>query len=156
MPVYLPVMQTATSSALRERLYRAHVTRASEQSELEQRDKLDNSPVIRDILALRQEEAQLLGYANHAEVSLATKMAPSPDEVLRFLRELAQRARPYAQRDVAQMRAFAAEHLGLAHPQPWDWTFIAEITGARAESLVPAERREETAAILSRTASGSG
>ncbi len=126
MPVYLPVMQTATSSALRERLYRAHVTRASEQSELEQRDKLDNSPVIRDILALRQEEAQLLGYANHAEVSLATKMAPSPDEVLRFLRELAQRARPYAQRDVAQMRAFAAEHLGLAHPQPWDWTFIAE------------------------------
>jgi len=123
MPCYLPVMQYAQDRDLRATLYRAHVTRASD---LWQDPALDNTPLIAQIMDLRQEEARLLGYANAAEVSLAPKMAQSPDEVLHFLRDLAQRARPSAERDVADMRAFAREHLGLSDPQPWDWSFIAE------------------------------
>jgi len=126
MPCYLPVMQFAHSSALRETLYRAYVTRASDQSTSEQRDVQDNSPLLREILALRQEEAELLGYANYAQVSLATKMAESPEQVMQFLRDLAQRARPYAERDVAEMREFAARELDLHDPQPWDWAYIGE------------------------------
>lgn len=128
MPCYLPIMQFAHSSALREKLYRAYATRASDQSEAVQNGKTeqDNTPYVQEILALRQEEAQLLGYANYAEVSLAAKMAQSPAEVMHFLRDLAQRARPYAEQDVAEMRAFAAEHLNLQDPQPWDWPYIGE------------------------------
>ena len=125
MPCYLPVMQFATSSALRERLYRAYVTRASDQAEGDA-TQFDNSANIAEILALRLEEAQLLGYANFGEVSVVPKMAQSPLEVTRFLRDLAVRAKPYAQKDVADLRAFAAEHLALADPQPWDWSFIGE------------------------------
>ena len=123
MPCYLPIMQYAQSSGLREKLYRAYVTRASDQAD---KPEQDNTALIQEILALRQEEADLLGYANFAEVSLANKMATSPDHVVAFLRDLAQRARPSAERDVAEMRAFAAEQLGLSDPQPWDWTFIGE------------------------------
>jgi len=126
MPVYLPIMQCATSSALREQLYRAYVTRASDLSPLPQRAELDNGPIMAELLQLRHEEAQLLGFDNAAQASLATKMAPSPQAVVEFLQELAQRARPHAEQDVAAMRAFAREHLGLNDPQPWDWTFIAE------------------------------
>nr|WP_315225322.1 M3 family metallopeptidase [uncultured Albidiferax sp.] len=125
MPCYLPVMQFATSSALRERLYRAYVTRASDQAEGDA-TQFDNSAIINEILALRLEEAQLLGYANFGEVSVVPKMAKSPLEVTRFLRDLAVRAKPYALKDVADLRAFAAEHLALADPQPWDWSFIGE------------------------------
>jgi len=126
MPCYLPIMQFAHRSDLRETLYRAYVTRASELADSAQRDAQDNGPLMREILQLRQEEAQLLGFANHAEVSLATKMAPSPQHVMQFLRDLARRARPYAERDVAEMRSFAAQELGIADPQPWDWTYIGE------------------------------
>ncbi|MBC7681402.1 MAG: M3 family metallopeptidase, partial [Ferruginibacter sp.] len=125
MPCYLPVMQFATSSALRERLYRAYVTRASDQAEGDA-TQFDNSAIIAEILALRREEAQLLGYANFGEVSVVPKMAKSPLEVTRFLRDLAVRAKPYALKDVADLRAFAAEHLALTDPQPWDWSFIGE------------------------------
>ncbi|MEO5797598.1 MAG: M3 family metallopeptidase [Rhodoferax sp.] len=125
MPCYLPVMQFATSSALRERLYRAYVTRASDQAEGDGA-QFDNSAIIAEILALRREEAQLLGYANFGEVSVVPKMAKSPLEVTRFLRDLAVRAKPYALKDVADLRAFAAEHLALTDPQPWDWSFIGE------------------------------
>ncbi|MDH0363295.1 M3 family metallopeptidase [Comamonas aquatica] len=125
MPCYLPVMQFAHSSALREKLYRAYVTRASDQAEGDA-VQYDNAPLIKEILALRLEEAQLLGYANFAEVSLVPKMAQSPQQVIGFLRDLAQRARPYAEKDVADLRAFAAKELGLSDPQPWDWTYIAE------------------------------
>jgi len=125
MPSYLPVMQFAHSSTLRERLYRAHVTRASDQGPEEFR-KFDNTELIREILALRKEEAQLLGYQNFGEVSVVTKMAKSPEEVIRFLRDLGTRARPYAEKDVLDMRAFAREHLGLSDPQPWDWSYIGE------------------------------
>jgi oligopeptidase A len=125
MPSYLPVMQFATRSALRERLYRAYATRASDQAEGDAK-RFDNTQNIRDILALRQEEARLLGYANFAEVSLVPKMAKSPAEVIAFLRDLARRARPYAEKDVADLRTFAAEHLGLPDPQPWDWAYASE------------------------------
>ena len=125
MPCYLPAMQFATSSPLRERLYRAYVTRASNQAEGDA-VKFDNSAIIREILALRREEAQLLGYANFGEVSVVPKMAKSPLEVTRFLRDLGARARPYALKDVADLRTFAAEHLGLADPQPWDWAYVGE------------------------------
>jgi oligopeptidase A len=122
MPSYLPVMQFAHSSALRERLYRAYVTRASDQGD----PKFDNSALIREILALRQEEAGLLGFRNFGEVSLVAKMADSPRQVIGFLRDLAAKARPYGERDVADMRSFAAEKLGLQDPQAWDWSYIGE------------------------------
>ncbi|AVS81616.1 oligopeptidase A [Paracidovorax avenae] len=125
MPCYLPVMQFAESSALREKLYRAYVTRASDQAEGDAR-RFDNSALIREILALRQEEARLLGYANFGEVSVVAKMADSPREVIDFLRDLARRARPYAEKDVADLRDFAAKHLGIADPQSWDWPYISE------------------------------
>lgn len=125
MPCYLPVMQFARSSRLRETLYKAYVTRASDQAAGDAL-KFDNSANIREILALRQEEAQLLGYATFADLSLVTKMAKTPAEVIAFLRDLAHRARPYAEKDVADLRAFAAQELGLADPQPWDWSYISE------------------------------
>ena len=125
MPCYLPVMQFAQSSTLREKLYRAYVTRASDQS-VGDAQRFDNTALIQDILALRQEEAQLLGYANFAEVSLVPKMAESPAKVIHFLRDLAARAKPFAQKDVADLKAYAAEHLGLTDPQAWDWPYIGE------------------------------
>jgi oligopeptidase A len=125
LPCYLPVMQFATSGALRERLYRAYSTRASDQAEGEAR-KYDNTAVMHQILALRREEAQLLGYANFGELSLVPKMADTPTQVIQFLRTLAAKAHPFAERDLADLRAFAAEHLGIGDPQPWDWTYIGE------------------------------
>ena len=125
MPCYLPVMQFATSSALREKLYHAYVTRASDQAGGDAA-RFDNTAVMGEILALRKEEAQLLGYGNFGQVSLVSKMAQSPEQVIHFLRDLAHRARPFAEKDVADLRAFAAEHLGLANPQSWDWPYISE------------------------------
>ena len=125
MPSYLPVMQFADSSALREMLYRAYTTRASDQAP-EEFSGFDNSGIMREILALRLEESQLLGYRNFGEVSVVAKMAKSPEEVIAFLRDLAQRARPYALKDVADLRTFAAEKLGNTDPQPWDYAYIGE------------------------------
>lgn len=125
MPSYLPVMQFAHSSALREKLYRAYTTRASDQAPAEFA-KFDNSAVMREILSLRLEESKLLGYQNFGEVSVVPKMAESPEEVITFLRDLARRARPYAEKDVADLRAFAAESLGQTDPQPWDYAYIGE------------------------------
>lgn len=122
MPSYLPVMQFGHNRTLRERLYRAYVTRASDQGD----PKFDNTELVREILALRREEAQLLGYANFGEVSVVPKMAESPQQVVQFLRDLALRARPYALKDVEDMRVFAAEHLGTQDPQAWDWAYIGE------------------------------
>ncbi len=122
MPSYLPVMQFARSGALRERLYRAYVTRASEFGDA----AFDNTPLITEILALREEEAKLLGYCNFGELSVVPKMAESPAQVVKFLRDLAAKARPYGLRDVAELREFAAKELGIADPQPWDWSYIGE------------------------------
>ena len=125
MPCYLPVMQFARSSSLRETLYRAYVTRASDLATGDAA-RFDNSAIIRDILALRQEEAQLLGHANFGELSLVPKMADAPATVIHFLRDLAHKARPFAQQDVTDLRQFAAAQLDLQDPQPWDWTYIGE------------------------------
>ena len=125
LPSYLPVMQFAHDGALRQRLYRAYVTRASDQAEGDAK-KFDNAPLIQGILALRKEEAQLLGYANFGEVSVVAKMAESPRQVIDFLRQLAAKARPYAERDMADLRAFAKDELKLADPQPWDWAYVGE------------------------------
>jgi oligopeptidase A len=117
-PVYLPVMQYAENRALRETLYRAYVTRASEAGKPE----WDNTAAMREIVALRHEEALLLGYANFAEVSLAPKMASTPAEVIAFLRDLAARARPFAERDLAELREFAAG----APLEAWDVAYWSE------------------------------
>lgn len=117
-PVYLPVMQYAESRELREKLYRAYVTRASESGKPE----WDNTAAMREIVALRQEEARLLGYASFAEVSLAPKMASSPAEVITFLRDLASRARPFAEKDLAELRDFAK-----GQPlESWDVSYWSE------------------------------
>lgn len=125
MPVYLPVMQFAHSSALREKLYRAYVTRASDQAEGDGA-KFDNSAIMGELLALRHEEAQLLGHRHFADVSLVPKMAQSPEQVMGFLRDLAAKARPFAERDLADMREFARAELGLNDPQAWDWPYVGE------------------------------
>ncbi|WP_432731354.1 M3 family metallopeptidase [Variovorax sp. W6] len=122
MPCYLPVMQFAKSSALREKLYRAYVTRASEFGD----SAFDNTPLITEILALREEEAGLLGYRNYGELSVVPKMAESPEQVVKFLRDLAAKAKPYGERDLADLRVFAAEQLSITDLQPWDWSYIGE------------------------------
>jgi len=125
MPCYLPVMQFASSSALRQTLYRAYVTRASDQADTNL-SQFDNTDIINELLALRLEEAKLLGYPNFGTLSVVPKMADSPEQVVTFLRDLAQRARPFAEQDLADLRAFAKEHLNLTEPQAWDWPYISE------------------------------
>ena len=122
MPVYLPVMQYATDRALREQLYRAYVSRASELGPAER----DNGPLMRELLQLRAEEAALLGHASYGHQSLVPKMAESPQQVLDFLRDLAQRARPHAERDLAELRGFAADTLDWVDLQAWDLAFVSE------------------------------
>ena len=121
-PSYMPVLQYADDRALRERLYHAYVTRASEFGDA----RLDNTPLIAEIVALRREIAQLLGFRNYAEYSLEPKMAESPAQVLEFLRELAARAKPYAQQDLAELEAFARKELGMAKLEAWDMAYAAE------------------------------
>jgi oligopeptidase A len=122
MPVWMPVMQYAKDRALREQLYRAYVTRASELGPAER----DNSALMQELLQLRQEEAVLLGYPSYAELSLVPKMAKSAAQVTDFLRDLAHRARPFAERDLAELKSFAAEHLALPDLQPWDLYYASE------------------------------
>ena len=123
MPCYLPVQTYADDRALRETLYHANAVRASE---LADNDALDNSALIDRILALRAELAALLGFPSYAAYSLATKMADTPDEVLHFLRDLAARAKPHAQRDRAELETFAREHLGLETVEAWDLAYASE------------------------------
>lgn len=122
MPSYLPVMQYADSRRLRAALYRAYVTRASEFGP----PALNNAPLMRRLLELRQEEARMLGYVNFAEVSLTPKMAESVKQVLAFLRDLAAKARPFAEKDLAELREFAAKTLGLPALEAWDYAYAAE------------------------------
>ncbi len=122
MPSYLPVMQYADNRALREQIYRAYVTRASEFGKAE----FDNTPLIAGILKLRREAAELLGFNSYAQVSLEAKMADSPTDVLKFLDELGSRARPYAEKDFDELKAFARDELGIADLQAWDNTYASE------------------------------
>ncbi len=121
-PVYQPVMQYATGRVLRARLYKAYVTRASELGPA----ALDNTPLMRELIALRQEAAQLLGHSTYADMSLVPKMARNPAEVNAFLQDLAQRAKPFAERDMQALREFAAGELGLPALEAWDIAFVSE------------------------------
>ncbi len=121
-PSYLPVLQYADDRALRETVYKANVTRASEFGDA----KLDNTPLIDRILALRAEEAALLGYDSFACVSLVPKMAKTPEEVQQFLDDLALRAKPFAERDMRELGAFARESLDLQVLEAWDTLYASE------------------------------
>jgi oligopeptidase A len=125
MPCYQPVMQYADDRNLREEMYRANVTRASAESR-GGKPELDNDANIAGILALRAEGAKLLGYATYADLSLATKMAASPSEALAFLDDLAARARPFAERDMQELRDFARAELGLPELLAWDIPYASE------------------------------
>ena len=122
MPCYLPVMQYAQDRELRKTLYQAYATRASEQGAKE----FDNSTLIEQALALRAEEAKLLGFQHFAELRLQTRMANNDLEVTDFLRQLAQRAKPFAERDLAELKTYAKNELGLAGLEPWDIAFASE------------------------------
>ncbi len=123
-PSVQAVLTHADDRGLRERVYAAYQTRASDQGP--NANEFDNSARIEKILALRHEAARLLGFHDAAEESLATKMAPSPDVVFSFLHDLAARAKPVAQRELEELRAFAAGELGIADLQPWDVGYAAE------------------------------
>ncbi|MFL9895595.1 MULTISPECIES: M3 family metallopeptidase [Paraburkholderia] len=127
-PSYFPVMQYSENRPMREAMYRAYVTRASELGPQYGNGKpeWDNTAVLAEQLKLRAEEAHMLGFNNFAEVSLAPKMAESPAQVMSFLEDLATRARPHAEQDWKELREFAANELGMSELQPWDMTFAAE------------------------------
>lgn len=122
-PSFYPVMQYANNRAIREKMYRANATRASE---LGTNPEWDNTGNINELLRLRKEEALLLGYPNFAEVSLVPKMARTPDEVIAFLEDLAERARPYAEKDLAELKRFGKDELGIDDLQAWDMAYVSE------------------------------
>ena len=121
-PSYLPAMKYCADRGIREALYYAFSTRAAEFDD----GKYDNTPIIRRILELRREEAELLGFKNFGELSLATKMAKDPAEVLAFLRDLAKRSRPRALEDAGEVDDFAKKTLGIDEVEPWDRPYAAE------------------------------
>ena len=121
-PAYLPVMQYADDRDLRARMYRAYATRAAEFGKAE----WNNGPLLERILELRAEEAALLGFANYAELSLTPKMADSPEQVAAFLRDMAAKARPFAERALAEVREFARTELGLDKLESWDMSWASE------------------------------
>ena len=122
-PSYFPILQYADNRELRETIYRANATKASE---LGTNPEWDNTQNITDILKLRDEEAKILGYKNFAEVSLVPKMATSPEQVISFLEDLAARARTFAENDLAELREFARAELGIEQLQAWDMTYASE------------------------------
>ncbi|HCY62006.1 MAG TPA: oligopeptidase A [Oxalobacteraceae bacterium] len=122
-PSYFPLLQYADNRALRETIYRANATKASE---LGAKAEWDNTQNIAELLKLRAEEAALLEYRNFAEVSLVPKMAESPQHVIGFLEDLAQRARPFAEKDLAELRSFAKDELGLDQLEAWDMAYASE------------------------------
>ncbi|WP_394175238.1 oligopeptidase A [Thalassotalea litorea] len=124
IPSYLPVMMYADNQALREQLYRAYVTRASELGP--NAGEFDNSAIMAETLKLRHEVAQLLGFANYAEKSLATKMAESNEQVLSFLEDLAVRSKEQGSNDLSQLQDFAKQHYGKESLQPWDLAYYSE------------------------------
>lgn len=130
VPMYLAVMQYATDRKLRETLYHAYHTRASDQATFTgekdgQESKFDNSDIMARILKLRTDKARLLGYKDYTRVSLATKMAENHEQIEEFLLNLAQKALPFAKQDLREIQEFA-KTLGLDDVQPWDIAFISE------------------------------
>jgi oligopeptidase A len=132
-PSVQAVLGYADDRALRERVYRAYQTRASDQGP--NAGEFDNSARIEQILALRHEAARLLGFTDAAEESLTTKMAPSPDAVFAFLHDLAARAKPVALRELAELREFSARELGIADLEPWDIGYASEKLRERKYAL---------------------
>jgi oligopeptidase A len=122
-PSYMPVMQYAAFHPLRETLYRAYATRASEMGG---NAALDNTPLIKEILTLRAEAASLLGFQTYAEVSLAAKMAETPQQVIDFLNEMAAKSKPFAERDWQELVAFAKAELNMADVRAWDVAYVSE------------------------------
>jgi oligopeptidase A len=122
-PSYFPILQYADNRKLRETIYTANVTKASE---LGAKPEWDNTQNIVELLKLRDEEARLLGYKNYAEVSLVPKMADTPEQVIGFLEDLAKRARPFAENDLAELRDFAAKELGITPLEAWDVAYVSE------------------------------
>ena len=120
-PSYLPVMQYADSRALREKLYHAYATRASELAS----PKFDNTNLIEEILALRYESSQLLGFKHFTEMSLVTKMAKSSEEVITFLMDLANKAKPFALKDMEELKSFA-KTLKIEKLEAWDIAYVSE------------------------------
>ena len=123
-PSYFAIMTHADQRELRQEFYTAYCTRASEQGP--DAGKWDNTDNMERIMCLRQELAQLLGFNNYAEYSLATKMADSAEEVIGFLQQLSEKSKAVAEQDIAQLRAFAAEHLTIDDLQAWDLNYAAE------------------------------
>ena len=123
IPSYLPVMSYADSQELRKEMYTAYATRASE---LSSEGKFDNAPLIDEILALRHEMAQILGFENYAELSVATKMAESGQQVVDFLNDLAVKSKPSAESDLADLKAFAKAEHGVEELNSWDVGYYAE------------------------------
>ncbi len=123
-PSYFAIMTHADSREIRQQFYTAYATRASDQGP--DAGQWDNSQTMEQLLKLRQEMAYLLGFANYAEYSLATKMAESTDEVTDFLQQLADRSRQVAQQDIDELKLYAAEHLNITELQAWDLNFVAE------------------------------
>jgi oligopeptidase A len=122
-PSYFPILQYADKRELREAIYRANATKASE---LGAKPEWDNTQNIAEILKLRAEKAKLLGFSSYAEVSLVPKMAETPRQVIGFLEDLAKRARPFAENDLAELRTFARKELGLDTLEAWDVTYASE------------------------------
>ena len=122
-PSYFPVLQYADSRDLREKIYHANATKASD---LGSKPEWDNTQNIVDILKLRNEEAQLLGFKNYAELSLVPKMAASSQVVTDFLQDLGKRARPFAEKDLAELRVFAKDQLNIDSLEAWDSTYVSE------------------------------
>ncbi len=122
IPSYLAIMTYAENRELREELYKAYTTRASEISD---HPEFDNTAVMEEILSLRQEMAQLLGFQNYAELSLASKMAPDVETVDKFLIDLAEHARAPAEKEIAELKAIASED-GISNLEPWDTTYYSE------------------------------
>ncbi len=137
MPSYLPVMQYADERGLREKLYHASSTRASEFG-----PEWDNAPLIARIVPLRRELAQLLGYRDFAEVSLVPKMAESSSQVLAFLDDLARRARPFAEADVEELREFSKKELNIPDLQAWDVAYASEKLRAKRYSFSDQEVKQ--------------
>lgn len=133
-PVYIAILTYADDRALREELYRAYVTRASELATVQNAAVQDNSDVLVEILALRSEMAQLLGFSSYAELSLASKMAPNVTTVREFLVDIASKALEPAQQDLAELKA-EGEKIGLADIQPWDTAYLAEKVKQRQYNL---------------------
>ena len=142
-PSYFPILQFADKRELRETMYRASATKASEMGSLfSELEKWDNSANISTLLKLRDEEAKLLDYRNFAEVSLVPKMAQSPEHVIAFLEDLARRARPFAEQDLAELRTFARTELGLDKLEAWDLTYASEKLRERRYAFSAQEVKE--------------